>query len=335
MAGQPILAGSAFSAGILAQANGTYRRMYETVTNRLSGCMQIDIPSTRRQEIFHYFESAPYLARWPIGTGMEAGSFKGVRYTALNHRWAKNIEWNFDDAQDDQTNSLLTQARQIGTNAAMLDERVFFQILLGGSDADLLPSVPNAPDGVAIYNDDARFGLADGNTADGEVDSGNIIRSKYWSALSAFKRMQDTQGQPLHDETVIDGPKLLIYDATDELAFQEAFIQNQVAGVAITNTQPTGSTEIAGVSNVAQDANQVPTIWSTQRISDNSYYVFLENSLIKPVFSMLREPLREQIATFDNSDVARDKGIESVRFWLRKGFGVNLPYSTFRFETPS
>lgn len=330
MAGQPILAGSSFAAGILAQAIGTYRRMYVTLTERLSGCMQIDIPSTRRQEIYAYFESAPYLARWPIGEGMESGTFKGVRYTATNHRWAKAIDWNFDDAQDDQTNSLMTQARQVGTNAAMLDERVFFQILLAGTDADLLPSVPNAPDGVAMASTASRFGVSSGNSAAGDVTSGNVIRSKYWSALSTFRRMQDTQGQPLHDETVIDGKKLLIYDATDELPFQEAFIQNQVAGVAMPNTAPDADTQIAATSNVVQDANQIPTLWSTQRIEDSSYHVFLADSLIKPVFSQLREPLREQVATFDNSDVARDKGIESVRFWLRKGFGVNLPYSYFR-----
>jgi hypothetical protein len=337
MAGQPVLAGATFAAGILAQALGTYKQMYEVSKKRLGGCMEIDYPSTRREEIYAYMTTPPVLNRWPVGSNMEAGTFKGVRYTCLNHRFAQSVSWNASDAQDDQLNSLLLTARGIGANAAQLDERLFFQILNGTTDTDLLPSAtPNAPDGAALYSatDGAsaiRFGVSGGNIVTGNIDSAIQCRTAYWTALGQFRNMQDTQGQPLHDESVIDGPKILIYGAANEQVFRESFIQNQVAGVADVGVDP-GSLNIAGVSNLIHDSNQVPTLWSTQRISDNNSYLFLENSPIKAIFSQLREPLREQVATMDNSDIARDSGVESVRFWLRKGVSPNLPYQTIQLN---
>ena len=337
MAGQPVLAGATFAAGILAQALGTYKQMYEVSKKRLGGCMEMDYPSTRREEIYAYMTTPPVLNRWPVGSNMEAGTFKGVRYTCLNHRFAQSVSWNASDAQDDQLNSLLLTARGIGANAAQLDERLFFQILNGTTDTDLLPSAtPNAPDGAALYSatDGAsaiRFGVSGGNIVTGNIDSAIECRTAYWSALGRFRNMQDTQGQPLHDESVIDGPKILIYGAANEQVFRESFIQNQVVGVALAGIDPT-SASVAASSNLIQDSNQVPTLWSTQRISDNNSYLFLENSPIKAIFSQLREPLREQVATMDNSDIARDTGVESVRFWLRKGVSPNLPYQTIQLN---
>ena len=337
MAGQPVLAGATFAAGILAQALGTYKQMYEVSKKRLGGCMELDYSSTRREEIYAYMTNPPVLNRWPIGSNMEAGTFKGVRYTCLNHRFAQSVSWNASDAQDDQLSSLLLTARQIGQNAAQLDERLFFQILNGTTDTDLLPSAtPNAPDGAALYSatdgaGGARFGVSGGNIVTGNIDSAIECRTAYWTALGQFRNMQDTQGQPLHDESVIDGPKILIYGAANEQVFREAFIQNQVVGVALTGIDPT-SASVAASSNVIQDSNQVPTLWSTQRISDNDSYLFLESSPIKAIFSQLREPLREQVATMDNSDIARDSGVESVRFWLRKGVSPNLPYQTIQLN---
>jgi len=339
MAGQPVLAGATFAAGILAQALGTYKQQYEVSKNRLGGCMEIDYPSTRREEIYAYMTTPPFLNRWPVGQNMEMGTFKGVRYTCLNHRWAQSVSWNASDAADDQLNSLLLTARQIGQNAAQLNERLFFQVLTGTTDTDLLPSAtPNAPDGVALYSatdgpGGARFGVSGGNIVTGNVTSAIQCRTAYWTALGQFRNMQDTQGQPLHDEAVIDGPKILIYSAANEQVFREAFIQNQVAGQAMTGATPSASsTDIAASSNLIQDSDQVPSLWSTQRISDNNSYLFLENSPIKAIFSQLREPLREQVATMDNSDIARDSGVESVRFWMRSGVSPNLPYQTINLN---
>lgn len=336
---QPILAGATFAAGILAQALGTYRQQYQVMKNRLGGCMELDYPSTRREEIYAYYETAPYLTRWG-NEQMSTGTFKGVRFTVLNHRWAKAVEWNAADAADDQTpGGLMAQARQIGQNAAMLDERLFFQVLTGTTDTDLLPSAtPNAPDGVALYSATdgtgaARFGVSGGNIVTGNVTSAIQCRTAYWTALGQFRNFQDTQGQPLHDEAVIDGPKILIYGAANEQIFRESFIQNQVAGQAMTGATPSSSsTDIAASSNLIQDSDQVPSLWSTQRISDNDSFLFLQNSPIKAIFSQLREPLREQVATMDNSDIARSSGRESVRFWLRKGLGVNLSYQTIKLN---
>ena len=79
-----------------------------------------------------------------------------------------------------------------------------------------------------------------------------------------------------------------------------------------------------------QAAHPVPIRWPTQRITDNDWFVGLVGSQKMAIFSQLREPLREQIATFDNSDIARHEGKESIQFWTRKTAGLHLPYGLFR-----
>lgn len=331
MPGQPVISGASFAAGLMAQALGTYRRRYAILRERVSMMAELDIPSTRREEIYFYWEAAPHIVRWPRGQNMSAKPFRGVRYTALNHRWARAIEWNNEDLQDDQTNSLLAHARGLGQSAATLDERIVFQIMQGTTDADLLPTIPNAPDGSALYITTTRFGVTNGNdiiaAQSNGIGSSAAVRADYWQTISRFRQFQDTEGQPLFDPGTIDGAKLVIYPAAisgtpgssvDEV-FAEAFIQFRTLDGG------------AAVSNVVKEANQLPTLWGTQRLTDvNDWYVFLGASDIKPLFSQLREGLREVIATFENSDVARSSGVESVRWFMRKGYGVNLPFATIK-----
>ena len=328
MPAQPVLAGATYASGIVAAALGTYRRGYEVLIDRLGGIMSLDLPSDKRSETYAYYESAPYLVRWPQGTSMPDKPFKGVRYSCVNHRWARSVSWNYDDAQDDQTKSLEGRARDIGKNAYMLDERIYFQIRNGTTDVDLLPIVPNGPDGLTLHSASTRFGDSGGNISSesgADVDAGAKITKSYYDAMTRFRGWQDTEGQPLHDHSVIDGKKIVIARAGNEQAFKEAFVQRFVVGAL-------GQPGAGAPSNLLQDDNQVPSLFLTSRIpsTDDDWDICLADAEIKPVFSQMREPLREEIATFQNSDLAREKGYESVRFWTRKGAAVNLPYATIQ-----
>ena len=49
-----------------------------------------------------------------------------------------------------------TGTMRAGAAWATLDERICFQLLTGNVDNDLLPSIPNAPDGQAIFSSTPR-----------------------------------------------------------------------------------------------------------------------------------------------------------------------------------
>lgn len=326
MPGQPVIAGEAFAAGLRTEFLTTYRRRIETVNSRLSRAMQVGIPSDKDTENYFYWESAPHVKRWIRGENLPRKGFKGVKYPVSNFEWAHGIEWHFADRADDLTKSLVNHARGLGQSFAVLDERIFFQLVLNSTDLDLLGSVPNAPDGAAFFattaGGAARFGVTNGNLlTGGGVASVEAIRADFFKALSQFRLMQDTEGQPLWDETTLDGVILVIYGAANERVFREAFLQTR-------HIQSDGATGTAAVSNVIQETQRV-ALWSTQRIAsgNNDWYVVLADSDLKPTFSQEREGMREALATWDNSDTTRQTGIESLSWVARRGYGINVPFA--------
>lgn len=320
MPGAPVIAGASFAAGLRSEFLSTYRRMEREKRELLSRVMRLDIPSTRRTEDYFFWESAPHIRIWLRGETMTSKAFKGVKFSITNYRWAHAIEWYNEDLQDDQTKSLLDHARGLGRSAAILDERVFFQLIRQATDLDLLQTLPNAPDGAAIFATtaagSARFGATNGNLLTGSgVAAAADIRTDYWAAVEQFKLFQDTEGQPLFDDDITDGAFVVVYNAANEQVFAEAFLREIIQGSS------------AGVSDEIRAAGKTPQLWSTQRITDNDWFVVAAGAEVKPVFSQLREGMSEVIATMQNSDTARATGLESIRFKKRKGFGVSTPYA--------
>jgi Mu-like prophage major head subunit gpT len=316
---QLVAAGGAFIAGLRAEALGTYRRSYQARRERLSKVMQLDIPSTLRTENYFYYQAAPYMVRWLRGETMQAKAFTGVRYSITNLRWARAIAWMNEDRADDQTGTLVDQARDLGRSAAGLDERVFFQILEAGTNTDLLPSIPNAPDGSALFLGSTRFGVSAGNIVTKSGTGIANVNTDFFTVLGTMRQFQDTEGQPLIDDTDIDGAVTVIAHSGAEEVFQKAFKQ----------TMQVASSGNAGVSNVLKDLARNVTLWLTGRLTGatSTWYQVLEGTPVRPVFSQMREPLQEYFADMSNSDRAKDTGEESIRFYTRKGYGIHLPYS--------
>ena len=341
----PVVAGRSFIPGLRAELLGTYRRMYEQQTERLSMAMRLGIPSTQRTEFYFFWQSAPHMIRWAYGESMPEGGFKGIRFNITNVRWGRAISWQADDRADDLTNSLLDQARGLGQSAALLDERVFFQILLGTSDSDLLTDrgtdpgnedsrggIPNAPDGQQLFSTtrdgtNDRFGASGGNIVTGSGATSGIaedtMRADYFTARERFGQFQDTEGQPLFNQPELDGQAIIFLAITNWSVASEAFRREII---------PIGG---AGVSDEIRAAGLTPTIWPTQRITNDDFFVGLSNVDNKAVFSQDRLPIQEVIATMENSDIARQIDEESIRFKLRRGYGVAEPYALIQVDEPS
>lgn len=342
----PVVAGRSFIPGLRAELLGTYRRMYEGQRDRLGRVMNLDLPSTRRTEFYFFWQSAPHMVRWAYGENMSEGGFKGVRFNITNVRWGRAISWQADDRADDQTNSLLQQARGLGESAALLDERVFFQILQGTTDGDLLTDssgttpgneetsggVPNAPDGQSLFsttNDGsaARFGATGGNLLTGTAITAGpteaTMRADYWAVREQFGLLQDTQGQPLFGSQVLEGEAVFILAADNWEIATQAFQRSII---------PVSS---AGVSSELEAIGLTPTIWPSQRITTDDYFTGLASVPNRAVFSQSREGITEVIATMQNSDLARQSDEESIRFKVRKGYGVGEPYALIQTNNPA
>ena len=249
MAGNPINNSALTTArGLRGEFAKTYQQALKTVDPRIGNLMQMGLPSDKPSELYGYRETAPYLARQPKGQAVSRRTFKGKTYEVANYLYSLAIDWYWQDEITDQLKSLYADVREAATNAALTDERVFWQMLLGLTDADLLPTVPNAPDGAALFAATAagadRFGVSGGNLITGSgVATGAAVRADFFTSHNRFAKFQDTEGQPLLRDEINRRKMYIIFGSQNREAFVEAFKQQltiQVggtdAGAAVSNT---------------------------------------------------------------------------------------------------
>lgn len=322
---------STLTPGLRAEFTTTYRLRRQAQDALMANVMRLDITSSRAFEIYAYFKSAAYPVRWDRGTEIPSKAFDSVQFAVPNYRWARRIGWHHDDEADDQTSSLVLQVREGGTAFATLDERVFFQILQGTTDPDLLPSVPNAPDGAPLFsatdgNGADRFGVVGGNLLAGVANpTAQDLREIYHQALARFTSFLDTEGQPLLDPGLISGGMMILYGPALTREMREAFEQRIVL-----QTTTTPANLAAAPSNVILDAGDGVQLWRTPRITNKSVYFVLTKIDLKPIFRQEREPVAEIPATLENSDFTRDTYQYYLQWSGRRGYGVALPYAAIK-----
>ncbi len=330
-----VISANMLTAGLRSEFADTYLKQKRASDTRVSDVMLTDVPSDKLTEIYGYFESAPHMRRWVRGKGIPSKPFASKQFSVTNKDWGQRVEWHRNDRMDDQTGTLFEAAQAAGRSAGALDERILFQIMTAASDFDLLESIPNAPDGVALFSTvdgdgAARFGATNGNLLSGSgVATGSAIRTDLWSVIAQARLYQGTEGQPLFDDAMLDAGVTIMYGAANEEVFREAFVQELTAFIRTgASTSDTGG--VAAVTNTVLASGMPITLWPTQRITDNDWFVAFKGAPKKAIFSQNREALQEEFATMENSDSARETGIEYGQWHLRKGYGVALPYGLIK-----
>lgn len=329
-----VVAASLLTAGLRTDFVGNYQNAKRRSDIDLAPLMQLDIPSDKLTEIFAYTLAAPYMRRWPRDSAIPTGIFGSVQFSVTNKDWGQRIKWHRNDRQDDQTGSLYTTAQKGGDSAGTLDARVAIQMLAGSTDTDLLDAIPNCPDGAALASatDGSganRFGVSNGNLLAGSgVATAIVIRTDFWRAVAQFRAFQDGQGQPLMlDE---DLTRFTIYcGSANDLVFREAFFQSPTAIGANT------ATSNAGVQNNTQMqvSGKTVRIQTTQRITDNDWWVLADDCWVKPLFSLNREGLRFEDANMENGNAeSLSTGEEFLQAHLRRGYGANLPFGLVKIN---
>jgi len=324
----PILAGNTLDPGTRTEVINTYAQQYKGVVDKLGGVMQFAVPSTHLTEIYSFFETPPYASRWPRGQDRKRKGFKSRKFTVTNHDWSVGTRWHLNDEQDSQI-PLVAHARAVGTRAPNIMERVFFQFLTAATNLDLMPAVPNAPDGVAFFSNATRFGRANGNSFTGSgVATGSAILTDFYTARGQFRGYQDTEGQPLLDEAAIDdGIYHIFYNSDNDLVFRQAF-QQSFPTVIVKNVAATENVAVTSQSNIIENTGVKIALHPTQRITDNKWPIIIEHASIpiKPVVQQSRSPMVERVETMENSDRARDTKFVGFDVDWRETYFINEPY---------
>ena len=318
------------SDDLFRDINATFLSTYRDTVGRsqfLPGAMRLGVPSSKRRERFGYYESPPVIERIDRGGAIVEDAYRAIAYTVENLTWGKAIGFHEEDVEDVQLGDLREVARRLAIRAAQLPEQVFFQIIQGTASAILLEVIPTAPDGAALYATTAgglnRFGVVSGNLLTGTgVATSGAVRSDLWNVVEQAKLFQDTEGEPLLSDADMDAGMLVIYGSANEEVFREAFLQGRTVDRA----------GAVGVSNTILESGMNIQLWSTQRITDNDWYVFFTGVSPKPVLETMRRSPRMIDETRDNSERARRNRILATLLDMRAGYGVSLPYGSVKVD---
>lgn len=327
MPGGMILSGSTLAAGIRDDFDRTYQPTFDGVLRQLGRVMQMDVPLNHRTETFGMHETIAYPERYDEGNEaipMEGTSSNSFTVTAKS--FGKRVRWRRIDRVDNKVGDLRAKAQMLGGHFASLDSRVFAEFL--NNSASLLPAIPNAPDGAALFSTTngasaARFGRTGGNIVTGTgVTTSSQVEADFFSALDAFAQFQDKKGQPYYEADAGSSSYTIFAASADRKVVTQALKADVVHSVQAT----TG----AGVSNVIIASGESVTVVFTARLATGDWYIFRDDAPVKAVFSGVREPLRFAEATEDNSDEARTSGIEYVQWSVRKAYGLNVPFAAIK-----
>jgi phage major head subunit gpT-like protein len=330
---------NALTPGIDTRFISTYARNTEGIRPDLARMMDLAVPSDGAWNVYHHYKSAPHVRRWDRGQAIHTKGFADVGWTTSNLDWGEGVEAHSNDLADDRTQNLVNRAGDVGKSYALLPERVFFQMITGRTDPLLLPTIPNAPDGVAIYSatdgdGNARYSVSGGNViASGSgVADPQSIRDDFFSGQTRQRQFLDTESTyPLFGDDFTKAGFVIAYNVANDQVFREAFKQDKSL-VIVKNVA--GTENVAGVTpdNIVIASGIPIFLRPTVFITDNDWYMFAVSSDVKPVYQQYRQAPEMHVQTRDNSDIGRRNKVLGWFWDGREGYGTNECYGTVKIN---
>lgn len=322
---------------VLEQFDETYHQTVASLSPLVEN-ISTSFPFERPTERFTYLESNGSMRIWRRGEDREVDAFRAVSWTTEVFDYQCKTEWHRNDDQDHQgRTSIKTNAMKRGEEAARMPIRIYSQIIEGATNHELLPSVPTAPDGAAMYANAAggspRFGATNGNLLTGTGTTGQAISDDLFSAIEQFMSFTNPAGNVLWDPGVIQTAGITVmFPVALWQQMQEAFKWARPIykdeGTSTTDT----STAVASTNRVRDFAVNI-TPWANPYLADSSdWYIFLNGVAIKPLYQGIKQPLEQDIWDRSNSDRAKDTKHEAVGWDARWAFGMALPISTIKIN---
>ncbi|MCC6824086.1 MAG: hypothetical protein IT579_25500, partial [Verrucomicrobia subdivision 3 bacterium] len=277
-------------------------------------------------EVYHGYDAAPLVTPWPRGVSRTRSSFGEFTYYQANYDYNSAVEWHGNDEDDDQTGQLVPRARDGARRFASLPLYAMVEIL-SGSATDLLVEhgVPLAYDGYALYSSGSgsRFGVVNGNlvSGNGVGDVASVLKD-YNLGMARFAAFTDTTNNnnaKLFDEDALTKP-IIVAPYEHKQVFEQA--------------QRAKSTHVSGGAIGPADnvwAGEFE-LWLEPRLTGDDWYIFLTGSEFKAFFQQERQPLRDNVEDFSNSDRTRDTKVKAVMWDWRGAWGIWVPQTTVQIN---
>ncbi len=324
-----IIASELLANGLRTEFADTYEKVRITqADSRLDMVMDLGLGADNREHDFGYMEAAPHMDLWNRGDPIPVDGMDSVSFNVPIYEWGRRVKWLKWDRKDERTGTLVQMARQAGTSAALLPERMFFDLLNNGTAT--LPATVTAPDGKPFFSitdgkGGQRFGVTGGNQITVAGFTADDIITDFYLAIARFKGMQDGQGQPLFGDEVMEQGFVIIHPVEITEAMETAFLQKRQVSATVAGGGGSGSQ-----TNLVQDTSKNVTLWGSSRLSDdNDWYVFLKNPPKKATFWLNRQDVMEftSLEGDNNSDLNRSTAEEYIQWESRSGAGIALPYA--------
>lgn len=328
---------AAVAPGTRPDVVGIYMLEYSGLEKVLQSFGFKTITSDGREEILSYPLSSPYPSRQNRGEGPRIEGTDYVSFRIKHYAYALRIGIHVDDIDDDRTGSAMQVIARGAKNFATLPARIFAQIIQGTTDANLLPNIPNCPDGAVMYaataNGANRFGVSGGNLISGTSSPTAIdLRGQFFDVTSRFRLFRDTKNEPLFDPKIIDTDGItIVHGPAIEQEMREAHSQSLTLQTSTSGGSAGDDTAAAAVSNIILESGMKVTLYNDPRITGASCYYFLNsNQVERPIIQSIRRDLYTVVGNEDTSDYARDTNTMFEQSRVRHGYQPSLPLATIK-----
>lgn len=306
--------------------------------NRLSNIFDWDKPAKSETNTFVLMEGAPVAVRWEKGTPMPEQGFKTQKFQTVVRKWAMSISVSEEDKLYDQTNNAMARAQETAQSFADIPWRVFNQIILGSANNSLLPYIPNAADGVALYSatnaaGGDRYGASGGNIVTQTGTTGTALQTDFLSAVSRAANFQNTNGEELFPgANIASGGVDVVFGPSMLKACQDAF------GTTV-NFVPISASGVEAYSSVVAAGTQsnrlIDNGWSkgvrfimSQKITTNRVCLFFGAARQKPFHTVVVDGGGMKSFFDEDSAQAMKNGKIDMGWREFKGYGLGPAYGT-------
>lgn len=310
----------------------------KVVLEGLTGAILAEWPTERPTERYTYLESTPQMRIWRRNDPRSSKGFRAVSWTTDTYDFQVKVEYHRNDERDHQgKRTISAKAQTAGNSAAAMPIRLATQVIEGATNHALLPAIPTAPDGAAMYattaGGAARFGVTNGNLLTGTGVTPQAITDDLYSGLQQFMGMLDpTDSLPLWDPDIVMQGVTIMYPVALMQEFAQAFKWARPwykdLGASTTDVSVAAAT-----SNLLQDAGVKYTLFVNPYLTDTiDWYIFLNASPIKPLYRGVHEALQNDLWNRSNSDRSRDEKIDAVGWDARWSIGLGPCFQTIKIN---
>lgn len=288
--------------GLNAQFENIYRLRKRSVDARMNNVVQ-RWTSNNAFEQYGLFSAVPMPRRWDRGQSRLRQGFVEYLMEVENLAFELTIQWHRYDEEDDQTQTLRSRVNEGAARFAYLEEALFVELITG--TASELSYIPNAWDGYPLFSNGGgtRMGLSGGNIWTGTTGSNSTpldFLEDLNGVISAFIAMRDTENQPLHVGDEMEQPMVIVSPALRQNAMKA---QGQT--LMAVRSGAAGGME----SNVFKGSFD---IWVNPRLSGYDWYTILQRAPNKPVGIQVRQPVRNNLFTEQNSHDLADNNLREI-----------------------